>query len=197
MKYLNDYLEKWCSCDLHSLICQSRNPAKEISESMGAYVNLKSFIDRKDAHHHYIFIGDGSLAITAALFAFLTKGKCIAIDPLLNNDKVNLWLHEKQVSNFFCFKTKFQDFAEDRLYEFTSNEKYTLICVHAHIDLVQLIDYFPNWDYLYTNPCCYKEKQTFSLAIQKERDIEVVKYCIDENILSDKNEVVVYKNKRK
>lgn len=197
MKYINEYLEKWCSCDLQSLVCQSRNPAKEISESMGAYCNIKPFIDKKDTSHHYICIGDGSLAITAALFSFMTKGHSIAIDPLLNLEKINKWINEHGVLNFTGFKTTYQDFIEDQLYVFRPEERYTIICVHAHVSLVDVITKFPNWDYLYTNPCCYKEKQTFSLAVQKERSIDVVRYGIDENILSDKNEVIVYQNKRK
>lgn len=195
MKYLNDYLEKWCSCDLQALYCQSRNPAKEITESMGAYRNIQELINTKNDKHIYFCIGDGSLCMTGALLAFVTKGIAISIDPLVNLKKVSLWSNEKSVKNFYGFKTTYENFIEDEVFKF-DDYTYTLICVHAHVSMVDLISKFPRWDYLYTNPCCHKDKQTLSLAVQKERNISVLKYGVDENILSDKNEVIVYKNNK-
>lgn len=189
MKYINSYLEKNSSSELQSLICQSRNPLKEITESYGAYKNLLPFINNQEKRHTYLCIGDGSLCITGAMFAFFTKGESISIDPLVNFDKLDYWTDYHRVKNFIYSKKRFEDFD----HEILGKEKYTIICVHAHVNLELVNKKFPNWDYLYTNPCCKREQQTFSLKYQKENSISCIVCGNDENILSDKNEVIIYK----
>ena len=189
MKYINSFLSKHCSSELQSLICQSKNPLKEISESYGAYKNLAQFIDIKDEDHSYICIGDGSLSITGAMFAFLTKGKSFSIDPLINLDKLSYWMDYHTVDNFFVSKKRFEEFDAKLI----GNKKYTIVCVHAHVNLELVNKKFPNWDYLYTNPCCKRDTQTFTLQYQKENSISCVVCGRDANILSDKNEVLIYK----
>lgn len=193
MKYINSYLEKSCSSELQFLYSQSKNPLKEITESMGAYKNMLPSISTKKSNHVYIFIGDGSLCMTTALFAFMTKGQCIGIDPLANVNKINKWSKEFNVNNFVAFKDVFQNVYKTIL---NTYDKYTysIVCVHAHVSLTDVHKHFPNWDYLYTNPCCHREKQTFDLKFQRDNNISCVVCGQDENILSDKNEVIIYKN---
>ena len=189
MKYINSFLSKHCSSELQSLICQSKNPLKEISESYGAYKNLAPFIDIKNRDHAYLCIGDGSLCITGAMFAFLTKGQPVSIDPLVNFDKLDYWTDFHHVKNFIYSKNRFEDFDPENL----GSIKYTIVCVHAHVNLELVNKKFPNWDYLYTNPCCKRDTQTFTLQYQKENSISCVVCGRDANILSDKNEVLIYK----
>lgn len=192
MKYIQSYLEKNCSCELQYLFSQSRNPYKEISESMGAYKNMLPYIHTKDKDHAYIFIGDGSLAMTGVLFSFLTKGICISIDPLLSIDKLQGFADKFKVSNFYKFKSNFQDVRCDVF----KDMMYDIVCVHAHVDLKEVHKLLPKWGYLYSNPCCHRNKQMFDLQYQKENNISVISHGIDNNILSDKNEVVIYKNEK-
>lgn len=189
MKYINSYLEKNSSSELQSLICQSRNPLKEITESYGAYKNLLPLLNKQDKDHAYLCLGDGSLCITGAMFAFFAKGTAISIDPLVNEEKINYWINYHNVKNFFYSKERFEEFDV----KFLQNKKYTIVCVHAHVNLELVNKKFPNWDYLYTNPCCKREQQTFSLKYQKENSISCIVCGNDENILSDKNEVIIYK----
>ena len=189
MKYINSYLSKHCSSELQSLICQSKNPLKEISESYGAYKNLAPFIDIKNRDHAYLCIGDGSLCITGAMFAFLTKGQSISIDPLANLDKLAYWTYYHRVENFVVQKMRFEEIDTSIL----NGRKYTIVCVHAHVNLESVNKKVPNWDYLYTNPCCKRDQQTFTLQYQKENFISCIVCDRDANILSDKNEVLIYR----
>jgi hypothetical protein len=185
--YIREYLRKSCSSELQALFCQSHNTAKEITESMGAFENMKEFINTQDESHTYICIGDGSLCMTGALFAFLTKSEVISIDPLVNK-KVEDWIKLYKTRRFNVFKAKYQDIP-------VAQKAYDLILVHAHVELTDLVKYFPNWRYLYTNPCCCPETQTFSVQYQKGHDISVVKAGRDNHILS-KNEIVIYRNNK-
>jgi len=193
MKYINAYLSKLASCDLQSLFSQSRNPLKEISESYGAYKNLSQYIDIREPNSGILCIGDGSLAMTGALFAFLTKGFSVSVDPLLNESKVNKWKTDIGVKNFVTYKKLYQEVSSTIFDEFSTNQ-YSIACVHAHVNIADVVKKFNNWKYLYTNPCCHRERQTFSLEFQRENNIQVIQYGVDNNILSDKNEIVVYKN---
>ena len=196
MKYVNSYLSKQASADLQPLFCQSKNPLKEISESYAAWYHLRDLI-KKDPTHCCLFIGDGSLGMTAAMFAFFTKLDCFAIDPLINTKKIVGWKLTKQVKNLFCYKAKWQDFHEGWKIKTEAYSSYSIICVHSHITLNDVIRAFPKWDYIYTNPCCNRDKQILSLAQQKEVGASIVVTGVDDNIISEKNEVIVYKNERR
>jgi hypothetical protein len=180
------------------LFSQASNPYKEITESMSAYKNMKEFIDIKDPKETYIMIGDGSLALTAALFVFLTEGDAISIDPKLNLKRVCLWREREKTRKIYFCQTRFQDFAENNEHYIPINiekDPYNLICVHAHVNLEELHRSLPNWKYLFTNPCCDLHAQTFSVQYQKSHNIATVKAGFDTENLSPRNMVFIYENK--
>jgi hypothetical protein len=191
MNYIRKYLKRKCSGQLQELFSLSANPYKEISESMAAFENMREFIDIKSKNNLYICIGDGSLCLTSAMFAFMTHGRAVSIDPLINTAKVMNWYVRNSVKRFSVFKNNYQDVADDPLF---LKYPYDLILVHAHVKLKELVAKFPNWRYLYTNPCCNPITQTFSLQYQQDNHIRALKAGRDENMVSDKNEVVIYQN---
>lgn len=189
--YLSEYLKLKCSGQLQGLFSMSANPYKEITESMGAWINMREYINPKDENHSYFFIGDGSLCLTCALFAFMTKGKCFSVDPVINVKKVMEWSEREQANRFIAYKQKYQDIGMSK-----TVTGYDLILVHAHVKLEELADYFPNWRYLYTNPCCNLLDQTFSVQYQQENAVSVLKTGYDKSNLSPKNMVFIYKNNK-
>jgi hypothetical protein len=197
MKYINSYLSKKCSSDLQPLFCQSKNPLKEISESYGAYKNMVPFLDTKNKCIANLFIGDGSLCMTGFLFSFLTKNYSISIDPLINKDKICEFQRGRVINNFMFNKGKFENFDAKSFPIKYSFDYYNIILVHSHVNVVEVIKKFPNWKYMYSNPCCKPSNQTFSIQQQKEFNISVVSSGKDENILSEKNEIVMYRNNNK
>ena len=186
--YVKDYLKLNCSGQLQELFSKSHNPFKEITESMSAWVNMKEFINPKDENWNYVFIGDGSLCLTGALYSFLSKSKSYSIDPLINKERITDWVNMEKVKNFNWYKEKYQEFKNASI-------SCDLILVHAHVNLKEVIQYFPNWRYLYTNPCCNIYDQTFSLQFQEENNITCMKSGFDNNIISSKNLIFVYYNK--
>lgn len=155
--YLSGFLKLNCSGQLMELFSQSANPYKEITESMCAYKNAREYINIKNSSEIFIMVGDGSLALTGSLFAFLTNGDALSIDPKLNLEKVCHWREREKVKRIHFCSTKFQEFAENfRNYIPMDIKKYpyNLICVHAHVNLEELHKFLPNWKYLFTNPCC-------------------------------------------
>jgi hypothetical protein len=179
------------------LFSQSANPYKEITESMCAYKNAKEYFDIKNSAETFLMVGDGSLALTGALFAFLTRGDAVSIDPALNLGKICSWRdHEKVRSIHFC-PTTFQEFSENpRSYipmDIISHP-YHIICVHAHVNLEELHKCLPNWKYLFTNPCCSPQEQAFSIQFQKINNISVKKAGFDTENLSPKNMIFIYEN---
>lgn len=196
MKYINSYLSKVASADLQPLVCQSNNPMKEISESMGALKNLLPFIENKT--ENFLCIGDGSLGITGAMLSFFTKGSAFVIDPLVNMTKVTSWGKDKNVHRLYYFKSTYQDFVKDKLKDYLlSSERYSIILVHSHVNTADIMRLFPNWNYCYVNPCCKPDTQKLTIEFQKQNNISTVLSGIDTNILSEKNEVFVYKNENK
>ena len=190
--YISEYLKLGCSGQLQELFSQSGNPYKEITESMSAWKNMKEFIDPKDKNHAYFFIGDGSLCLTGALFAFLSKGTHTSIDPAINTKKVDEWMQREDVRNFYFYKCKFQEI--DKFFISSHIKNIDLILVHSHVNLEELIKYFPHWRYLYTNPCCNIQEQTFSIQFQKDNNISTVKSGFDKYNTSPQNMIFVYKN---
>ena len=194
MKYINNYLSKQCSVDLQKLFSQSKNPLKEISESYGAYKNLVPYLENiKDVAN--IFIGDGSLCMTGVLFSFLTRNWSISIDPLINENKINSFSKEINLQHFIYEKSLFQNTMYSD-YVKQNFKYYNIVLVHSHVNIREVIKKFPNWKYMYVNLCCCKNNQTFTIADLKERNIQVISYGVDNQILSEKNEVVIYKNGR-
>lgn len=196
MTYVNRYLQKKCSCDLQSLFSQSRNPEKEISESYAAYSHIKSFLPKDTSNEVFLCIGDGSLGMTGSLLSFVTKGFSIVVDPLLRMDKLLSWKNERNVNRLMLFKNKFQDVNQKDVEDFLYDGELIIILVHSHVDTSEVLKKFPYWKYCYVNPCCKPNSQKLSIEFQKQNNISTVLAGIDTNILSDKNEVFVYKNNR-
>jgi len=190
--YISEYLKLECSGQLQELFSQSKNPWKEITESMCAYKNVKEFINIKDGNIVNYFIGDGSLCLTGALFSFITKNWNISIDPIISRGRVGGWAFNENVRGFNFIAKKYQEI--DAMYK--QANKYNLILVHAHVNLEELASHFPNWNLLFTNPCCNPIEQTFSVQFQEENNISVLKAGYDEHNISPKNMVFVYKNNK-
>lgn len=192
MKYVNSYLSKQCSADLQKLFTLSKKPLKEISESYGAYKHLVPYLENS-SNVVNLFVGDGSLCMTGILFSFLTKNWSISIDPLINTNKIDKFREEIKLKHFTYDKNIFQktvyiDYLNQNF------DYYNIVLVHSHVNVREVVEKFPRWKYMYVNPCYCKNKQTFTIADLKERNIRVLNYGVDENILSEKNEVIIYKN---
>jgi hypothetical protein len=189
-RYVREYLKKDCSGQLQELFSQSNNPYKEIAESMAAFTHIQNVIDVTDRNNSFYCIGDGSLCLTGALLAFLTKGEAVSIDPVINIEKVGSWIDRHNVQRFIFNKSKYQDCPAHM------DKPHILILVHAHVNLEELVRYFPSWKYIYSCPCCNPIDQTFSLAYQKKNDISVVLAGRDIEMITPKNDVFIYRNNR-
>lgn len=187
--YLQQYLKRKSSSDVQPLFYNSNNPIKEITESMGAFKTMyPQFIGYDDPIVN-LHIGDGSHCRTAGLFAFNTNSTNWAIDPNINLKHMREWIRQHNVQRLEYFSTKWEDVIP-AIYDQVCN----LIFVHAHVILVDILKRVQNWKYIYINPCCMKNEQTLTIQYQREHNIETVLYGVDANILSEKNEVIVYKN---
>lgn len=196
MKYLQSFLSKKCAEDVIRLFGGVNNPVKEITESYAAWTHLRSLSEVFDGKR-FIHIGDGSRCLTAALFTFLCPRGVhnISIDPNVNTDIVCDWVADKNVKDFTYVKAPFQVVAQDSdMDDLTkSDDPYVIVLVHAHVDIKEVDKYFPNWKYMYINPCCMRDKQVFDFNYLSGNGISVVKFGWDSNILSDKNEVIIYR----
>ena len=161
-------------------------PSKELSESFGAMENLKTVCRIDD--YTWLHIGDGTYTRTAAIFAFFSKSYNYSIDPKINIQKFTEWAFKYKVQNLMPLKTKFE-----KITDTFDSRKYSICCVHAHINLVDIDKKFPNWNYFYSNVCCYPERQTFPQCYMSENKIIKVLDYDDYSILSDKRRVVIYR----
>lgn len=188
-KYLDRLLYMNCFEELWSLFRLAEKPAKELTESYAFIHNMKRKINltNKTIFH----IGDGAHARTGIMSSYLTQTNNISIDPQINHN-LELFLNKWKTRNFCFYKGKYEDFVKNN--SILENE-YILSCVHAHIDLEELVQLFPKWSYLYTNICCYPEKQTFSKKFMKNNNIVIVEDKLDLGILSPQRRIVIYKNK--
>lgn len=185
-KYVDRVLRSESAPVLLEIFKQVESPSKELSESYAAFHNLKKFVHVGDSE--WLHIGDGSMARTAAIFAFFSKGTQSSIDPALNLDKVHEWINKYDVERLDIYKSKFED-----LYTPKNNRKYNICLVHAHVNVEEVDKKFPNWEYLYTNPCCHEQQQIFSKKYMQDHNIECLLDKIDLGILSDKRRVVIYR----
>jgi hypothetical protein len=190
--YVREYLKKECSSDLQSLVSTLNNPAKEISESMAAVNHLHKFIN-SNGNMNYVVVGDGSRCLTGAFLAYLTKGKIWSIDPAINQQIVQGWMDAHNVLRFKPIPKRFQDIQVKNM----NKNPVTIVLVHAHVSTYQVIQKFPNWRFIYVNPCCYQETQLLSISYQNKYGIQCVYAGIDENIISEKNQVFIYHNNAK
>jgi hypothetical protein len=184
--YVNSVLSANCAPEILSLAKNSHNMVKELSESYAAVYNMHSFMNKEEV----VCIGDGALCLTGAMFALFSKNDVVSIDPDINAGRVKDWVIDNNISGFNGYKEKYQDIG-------TYMNNCILICVHAHVTLTDVIKYYPDWDYLYSNPCCFPDKQTFSEEFMKGHNIKLILHKVDKSILSPHNEIFVYKNNNK
>lgn len=179
----------------------AESPAKEISESYAAFANLKKVC--MIHNYNWLHIGDGTYTRTAAIFAFFSKSHNWSIDPCLNLEKFEEWEDRFNVRNIYPFKMKFEEFNLDnsirRPYhacdvQFELGYPYSICCVHAHVNLEEVHQQYPNWHYLYTNACCFPAKQTFSKKFMEDNGIIEILRKEDLGILCHLRDVRIYKN---
>jgi len=189
--YVNSVLSAKCAPEIISLTKNSHNMVKELSESYAAVTNVRKFIK----HEEVICIGDGALCLTGAMFALFYKNCVVSIDPEINADRVKNWIINNNIFRFRGYKGKYQEIYRSHIIFDSAPHKF-IVCVHAHVTLSDVIKYYPDWNYLYSNPCCFPQKQTFSEEFMKENGIELVMYKKDKSILSPHNEIYIYKNNK-
>jgi len=187
--YVNSVLSARCAPEIISLAKNSHNMVKELSESYAAVYNMHSFMNKEEV----VCIGDGALCLTGAMFALFSQNDVVSIDPAINADRVKDWVIDNNISRFRGYKGKYQDVYRSHI-AFDVSKTKTIVCVHAHVTLTDVIKYYPDWDYLYSNPCCFPDKQTFNEEFMKEHNIKLILHKVDESILSPHNEVFIYKN---
>jgi hypothetical protein len=169
---------------LRHIFMNADSPCKEISESVAAFHNLKRFtqITGKD----WLHIGDGGWCRTAAIFTMYSKSTNTSVDPMLNLEKIGAWIQKYNITGLTPIKSKFEEITMDL-------SPYNITCVHAHVDLRDVDKLFPNWTYLYSNPCCYPSTQSFPDDYMEKHGIICLKDDIDLGILSERRRVLVYK----
>jgi hypothetical protein len=180
---------------------EAESPIKEISESYAAFHHVRDFCQVNN--FTWLHIGDGGHTRTAAIFSFFSKSLNFSIDPALNLDKFNNWIElfksrGRNITGIVPTKCRFGEVNDGHILKEMDNYKipnsgYNITCVHAHVNLEEVDKHFPYWTYLYTNPCCHPEKQTFSDKYMKENGIIKIKETLDLGILSDKRNIYVYK----
>lgn len=187
-RYVDSVLSRNSYEELMWLFTRATSSTKEISESYAALNNLKKVCDV--SKYSWLHIGDGAYARTTGLFTFLTKSENYAIDPAINRERLSSWVEKYNVQRFHFSKTKFED--ENGILEKISRP-YGIACVHAHVNLEEVDKKYPDWEFLYTNPCCMPGTQKFSEKYMKENNIVEVIHRVDYGILSNLREVIVYK----
>ena len=190
-KYLDKVLSRHSYEELMWLFCKAGSPSKEITESYAALSNLKKVCQVSD--YSWLHIGDGGYARTGAIFAFMTKSINISIDPDLNMEYMTNWKVKHNVKKLGLAKCKFQDLYNHNEYTTARNRPHGIVCVHAHVNLEEIDRHFPNWKYLYTNPCCKPNVQRFNEKYLNENNIEILIHRDDWGIFSQYREVIIYK----
>lgn len=187
-KYLDKVLRSSSYEELMWRFMEAEHPAKEITESYAAFHWMKKHcLVHK---YNWLHIGDGGHTRTAAIFAFFSKTLNYSIDPALNIKKFLDWLKRYNVTGVEAYNRKFQDLSEKVI---PRDKFYNITCVHAHVDLEEVDQHFPNWYYLYTNPCCKPHQQKFSQKYLEENNISLIFEEQDLGILSDCREVLIYR----
>lgn len=185
-KYVDRVLRSSSFEELRELFINAESPAKEISESYAAFSNLKKVCNVSDGT--WLHIGDGGWARTAAIFSFFSKSMNYSIDPALSL-RIKYWIKQWNVLRLLALKMRYEEL-EIKL------PTYNICCVHAHVDLSEVDQHFPNWTYLYSNPCCMPSKQMFSKEYLRDNNIALIVQRTDLGILSEKREVYIYKKIR-
>lgn len=202
-KYVDKVLRSTSYEELMWKFLDAESPSKEISESYAAFSNLKKICLVNAST--WLHIGDGAYSRTGSIFAFFSKSLNISIDPALNLEKSRVWRERfnGRIKGIYGTKSKFEDIGEPTIQmliktysDFDKREysnQYNICCVHAHVNLEEVDKQYPNWTFLYTNPCCKPHNQLFTEKYMKENHIVKIVDKLDMGILSEKRHVVIYK----
>ncbi|CAK0792130.1 unnamed protein product, partial [Prorocentrum cordatum] len=129
-RYLSELLGLACGPELLRL--RLYPDAKELTESFAAFravrEHLGSAFSPGDASVTVVCVGDGSCPRTAALFAFRTKWRCLAVDPQMR-DPGQSWGGVERLEAV-CAKIEECRYSAERL---------LLVCVHAHVGLPECL----------------------------------------------------------
>jgi hypothetical protein len=178
--------------ELQHLVSTLNNPVKEVSKSMAAVINLRKFI-HPGGRMNYVVIGDGSRCLPGAFLAFFTKGNVWSIDPAIKQPLIQDWMATHNVSRFKPVPKRIQDVQITGL----DNNPVTLVLIHTHVSIHQTVDKFPNWRFIYVNPCRRLETRSVHTIYQDIPGIQCVFARMDKNIASDENSVFIYHNNAK
>jgi len=192
MKYVDKVLRKSSYEELRELFVNTQQPSKEISESYGCFINLSNTVGNID-DYDVLHIGDGSWCRTGLMFSFYSKSNNISVDPDCNKGgKLPSFLQKWNVRNFSYFTSRYEELDTSII-----TKPLIITLVHSHVNAQEVIEKFPNWEFIYINPCCKRSTQTFSDKFLKENPyIELLNHTFDENILTKMNEVLIFKNNK-
>ena len=174
LKYVNEFVRMKCSPDL--IKYELFPNVKEISESMTALVAVRKYLGAKsfgDENFTVIDAGCGRMPRTAALFAFLTRWQCYAVDPLLQMNNSNNSIKRLQKINGLIEQQRFD-----------IDGTCIFLAVHSHISLpIALQNVKAKRIIIVAIPCCKP------LILKKYKP---VKEYEDEGCLSPKRLVRMY-----
>lgn len=196
-RYIDKVLSSNCFEELRHLFINADSPTKEISESFAAYRHIINTIGHKALNDSTVLhIGDGSMCRTGALFTMFSRSTNYSIDPVVAVPKMQKWMLDWNIKRFSFASITFQEFSEVfwSIDKETKNKPVIITCVHAHVDLKEVIKHFPNWSIIYSNPCCYDNQHFENKIFGFQNGIETVVEKEDWGILSEKRKVFVYKN---
>lgn len=185
MHYLKKYLQRVSSVDLQPLFFNSNNPVKEVSESWAAFECFCRYEDPAKPSFN-VHIGDGRYCRTGALFTFNSKSYNLSIDPIINEEYMTNWIEDRSVKRFNYSKKRIQD-------HHVIPGKANIFMVHSHANLKDVLEKVPNWNLLYINPCCMRDQQLLDMKYIDANNIQTLFFGVDRDLLSDKNEVIVYR----
>lgn len=162
LRYIDEFMALRCAPDILRL--EIFPNAKEITESMGAYSAVRSWLRRQGQRNEpwlgcsdvvCFFPGDGVRPQTAALFAMRTQWQCYSIDPDLRVDE---WKY-KGIRRLHLRKEKEQSFCEEAA-EISEQVKLTIIVgVHSHSLMNELWRIVDGPKLMIAMPCCQEQKK--------------------------------------
>jgi len=122
--------------------------AKEITESYAMFEASRKIHDvmrHDDPDNTLIAIGDGVMPRTAALFAYLTKWRCISIDPKMSDRKKIFG-----VQRLLRIKEKVEN-VEPK--QFKGN--VLMVLPHSHCRIQDCLRFRGENTFIFSMPCCF------------------------------------------
>lgn len=183
--YAGRFLRLKAAADLLPIYSRASDPIKEMSEIWGIWEGIRKTLslNPKDKNIRAVVVGDGNTPRLGAFLACLTQWNVLSFDPAF--DKGAEYVRWDWVRNLDARAITLENIQE------AHEDKETLIVLpHAHasaeLSLAKFKSSLPNKTHLISMPCCLIGQQTL-----KEKPC--LRY-IDKYIMSDKNEMFVWKN---